>query len=410
MKNIKRLKGYLSIVVMPVLLVTLAISCKKSESNISVVSDDKTKPGIVTDVQVENINGGAHITYKLPNSKNLLYVLASYKINDSHTRETKASYYTDTILVDGFSRAKEYEVTLYAVSRANIKSDPVVVKVNPKTPNYLLINTNLAVTADFGGANFYGLNPNRTPIALHVISYNETTKTYDEQEPEYTSTDTVNFSVRGFDATPHKFGVFTTDRFGNVSDTVFKTLTPLFETLLDKSKFSVYHLPSDSPIGFQWEFRYFFDGNTGEPGWHTVPGAGVAMQGTFSLGANAKISRFVLWERMNSPFGYQNIKRMTLWGSDKDAPQDSQLPKNSSAGTISGDWVNLGNFVFPNPPSGLPANQANASDFQFVANGVNFKMPGNAPATKFIRFSVTETWGGLDYVNALEISLYGNPF
>lgn len=408
MKNIKRLKGYLSFVIMPVLLVTLAISCKKSESNISVVSDDKTKPGIVTDVQVENINGGARITYKLPNSKNLLYVLASYKINDSRTRETKASYYTDTILVDGFSRAKEYEVTLYAVSRANVKSDPVVVKVNPKTPNYLLINTNLAVTADFGGANFYGLNPNRTPIALHVISYNETTKTYDEQEPEYTSTDTVNFSVRGFDATPHKFGVFTTDRFGNVSDTVFKTLTPLFETLLDKSKFSVYNLASDSPIGYNWQFKQFFDGNTGEPGWHT--NSAPTMQGTFSLGVSAKISRFVLWERMNSPFGYQNIKKMTLWGSDKDAPQDSQLPKNSSAGTISGDWVNLGNFVFPNPPSGLPANQANASDFQFVANGVNFKMPGNAPATKFIRFSCTETWGGLDYVNALEISLYGNPF
>jgi hypothetical protein len=109
-----------------------------------------------------------------------------------------------------------------------------VVKVNPKTPNYLLINTNLAVTADFGGVNFYGLNPNRTPIALHVISYNETTKTYDEQEPEYINTDTVNFSVRGFDATPHKFGVFTTDRFGNISDTVFKTLTPLLKPCLIK--------------------------------------------------------------------------------------------------------------------------------------------------------------------------------
>jgi hypothetical protein len=408
MKNIKRLKGYLSFVIMPVLLVMLAIACKKSESNISVVSDDKTKPGVVTDVQVENINGGARITYKLPNSKNLLYVLANYKINDTRTRETKASYYTDTILVDGFSREKEYEVTLYAVSRANIKSDPVVVKVNPKVPNYLMINTNLDITADFGGVNFYGLNPNKTPIALHVLSYNETTKSYDEQEPEYISTDTVNFSVRGFDATPHKFGVFTTDRFGNVSDTVFKTLTPLFETLLDKSKFSVYNLASDSPIGYNWQFKQFFDGNTGEPGWHTS--SAPTMQGTFSLGVSAKISRFVLWERMNSPFGYQNIKKMTLWGSDKDAPQDSQLPKNSPAGTVSGDWVNLGNFVFPNPPSGLPANQANASDFQFVANGVNFKMPGNAPATKFIRFVCTETWGGLDYVNALEISLYGNPF
>jgi hypothetical protein len=67
MKNIKRLKGYLSFVIMPVLLVMLAIACKKSESNISVVSDDKTKPGVVTDVQVENINGGR--TYNLQVAK-----------------------------------------------------------------------------------------------------------------------------------------------------------------------------------------------------------------------------------------------------------------------------------------------------------------------------------------------------
>ncbi|RYZ29181.1 MAG: hypothetical protein EOP49_40820, partial [Sphingobacteriales bacterium] len=28
---------------------------------------------------------------------------------------------------------------------------------------------------------------------------------------------------------------------------------------------------------------------------------------------------------------------------------------------------------------------------------------------KYLRFEVTQTWGGQDYVNAMEISLYGNP-
>jgi hypothetical protein len=407
MKKINNRRWLTGLMLMPVLLIMLIVSCKKSESNIEVVSNDTTKPGVVTNVKVENLNGAARLTYTLPNSKNLLYVLASYNINDKTTRETKASYYTDTITVDGFARAKEYEVTLYAVSRANIKSDPITVKVNPKTPNYLLINDNLDITPDFGGANFFGLNPNKVPIAVHVLSLNDKTNKYDEQDPQYINTDSVNFSVRGYDATPKKFGVYTTDRFGNVSDTVYKTLTPLFETLLDKSKFYTYHLDSDSPIGYGWEFKYLFDGNTGEPGWHTL--SAPTKQGTFALGTNAKLSRFVLWERLSGVFGYQNIRQLTLWGTSSDAPKDSVLPKNSAPGTVSGDWVNLGNFTYPNPPSGLPSNQANASDIAFVAAGVNFKIGINAPATKFIRLECTQTWGGLDYVNALEISLYGNP-
>lgn len=407
MKKINNRRWLTGLMLAPVLLIMLIVSCKKSESNIEVVSNDTTKPGVVTNVKVENLNGAARLTYTLPNSKNLLYVLASYNINDKTTRETKASYYTDTITVDGFARAKEYEVTLYVVSRANIKSDPITVKVNPKTPNYLLINDNLDITPDFGGANFFGLNPNKVPIAVHVLSLNDKTNKYDEQDPQYINTDSVNFSVRGYDATPKKFGVYTTDRFGNVSDTVYKTLTPLFETLLDKSKFYTYHLDSDSPIGYGWEFKYLFDGNTGEPGWHTL--SAPTKQGTFALGTNAKLSRFVLWERLSGVFGYQNIRQLTLWGTSSDAPKDSILPKNSAPGTVSGDWVNLGNFTYPNPPSGLPPNQANASDLAFVAAGVNFKININAPATKFIRLECTQTWGGLDYVNALEISLYGNP-
>ncbi|AYL99265.1 DUF4959 domain-containing protein [Mucilaginibacter celer] len=407
MKKINNRRWLAALVMVPVLLMVLIASCKKMESPVEVVSNDTTKPGVVTNVKVENLNGGARLTYTLPNSKNLLYVLASYKINDKITRETKASYYTDTVMVDGFARAQEYEVTLYAVSRANIKSDPVTIKVNPKTPNYLLINDNLAITPDFGGANFFGFNPNKVPVAVHIISFNEKRNAYDEEEPQYLSTDTVNVSVRGYDAVPKKFGVFVTDRFGNVSDTVFKTLTPLFETLLDKSKFYTYHLPSDSPIGYGWEFKYFFDGNTGDPGWHTL--SAPTKQGTFGLGTSAKLSRFVLWERLNGIYGYQNIRQMTLWGSNSDSPGDSTLPLSSAPGTVSGDWVNLGNFTFPNPPSGLPPNQANASDQAFVAAGVNFKISINAPATKFIRFQCTQTWGGLDYVNAMEISLYGNP-
>jgi hypothetical protein len=158
MKKIDNRKRLAWFVLAPVLIMALFSACKKQESNIEVVSNDKTKPGVVTDIKVKNFNGGAYITYKLPSSANLLYVLADYKINDNRSRQTKASYYTDTIMVDGFAQTKEYQVTLYTVSRANIKSDPVVVTVHPDLPEYLLVNTGLALTPDFGGVNVFGLN------------------------------------------------------------------------------------------------------------------------------------------------------------------------------------------------------------------------------------------------------------
>jgi hypothetical protein len=409
MKKINNRRYLNWLMLAPVLLVMLLASCKKMESNIEVVSNDKTKPGPITAVKVENLNGSARLTYTLPDTKNLLYVLAKYNINDTKSRETKASYYTDTIMVDGFAKAKEYTVTLYAVSRANIMSDPVTVKVNPTTPNYELINSNLVATADFGGANFFGFNHNKVPVAIHVITFNETTKVYDEQTPQYISGDTINVSALGFPATPKKFGVFTTDRFGNISDTVFTTLTPLYEIALDKTKFFTYHLASDSPIGYGWEFKYFFDGNKGDPGWHTLSN-GLKI-GTFGLGVTAKISRVRLYNRLPDIYGYQNTRQFTIWGATKDNPQDyGPWPATiTPEGTVLGDWVNMGNFVFPNPPSGLAAGQANQADIAFAADGIDFKIPRVAPAVKYIRFQCTQTWAGLDYVNAKEITISGNP-
>lgn len=392
---------------LPVLAVLLAASCSKSESPVEVISDDMTKPGIVTEVKVENLNGAARITYKLPESRNLLYVLAQYPINEEKVRESKTSYYRDTIIADGFASEGEYEVTLYTVSRANIMSDPVVVKVQPKTPNYILVNEGLQISPDFGGANFYGPNPDGSPISVHLLAFNKATNQFEEREPEYINGTTVDVSLRGFEATEQEFGVYTSDRFGNVSETRYAKMVPLFETLLDKSKFFVYRLPSDAPIGYGWELRYFFDGSLNEPGWHTLTAP--LTVGTFGIGQTAKISRFVLWNRLPNMYSFQNAKAITIWGSNEDQPQDSPLPRNSEPGTVAGDWVNMGNFEYPDPPSGLPGSQANASDNAFAAAGINFRMPSSAPPVKYIRFVCTQTWGGLNYINAMEISLYGSP-
>ncbi|HTN20248.1 MAG TPA: DUF5000 domain-containing lipoprotein [Pelobium sp.] len=400
--------------IIPVLFILLVsfTACQKMDSYNDPVSSDMTKPDVITNVKITNFNGGAYITYDLPQTENLLYVLAQYKINGKTTRETKSSFYSDTITVEGFAKSADYEVTLYAVSRANVKSDPVIVKVHPDTPPYLLIKPTIDFTADFGGINVTGKNPLKNPVGVIIIALDSSLNSLEVQDQYYTKLDTINYSVRGYNATPHKFGVYVTDQYGNVSDTIIKTVTPLYETLLDKSKFFAYKLPSDTEIGYGWDLPYFWDNKTdgSSNGWHTNPGATAPFIATFGIGKIAKLSRFILWERPNEyAYGHGNPEDFTIWGSSKDSPQDAIMPLNSAIGTVVGDWVNLGNYHFPDPPSGLLPGSTNAQDEAFVRAGVNFNFAISNPKVKFIRFAVRQSWSHGDFAHAMEISLYGDP-
>src|SRR5258708_25004031 len=146
-------------------------SCSKIDNYNGPVSTDKTKPGIVTNVRVVNFNGGAYIIYTLPNSPNLLYVQAEYKINDTKSRQTKSSYYSDTITVNGFANIQDYTVTLYSVSRADVKSDPVTVTVHPATPVYKLVRPTIVLSPDFGGVNIKAIDSFKKPVGIILISY-----------------------------------------------------------------------------------------------------------------------------------------------------------------------------------------------------------------------------------------------
>lgn len=409
-KTKKYLKQLLPVIA--VMLIMFMGSCKRNDGYNIPVSNDKTKPGVVTNIQVKNLNGAAYITYTLPNSPNLLYVQAQYNINGKTVRQTKASYYTDTVLVDGFAKSQDYQVTLWSVSRANVMSDPVTVTVHPDTPWYLLAKPTIALAPDFGGINIKGINRGKKDLGFILVAFDNSTQALEVQDQHYTNVDTVNYSVRGYAATPRKFGIYVTDQFGNISDTTIITLTPIFETLLDKSQFSVYKLPTDSPTAYGWEVYYLWDNKTDDysNGWHTAPGGPQPMQCTFNLGVSAQLSRFIMWERPDQyAYSHGNPKDFSIWGSNQPAPQDALLPQLAAPGTVVGDWVNLGNYHYPDPPSGLTPGFTNATDNAFVAAGVNFDITPGSPKVHFFRLLVHDTWSGGDFAHVMEFSIYGNP-
>jgi hypothetical protein len=117
-----------------------------------------------------------------------------------------------------------------------------------------------------------------------------------------------------------------------------------------------------------------------------------------------------MWERIGQyTYSAGNPRDFSLWGSNVASPKDSKLPLTAPEGTVIGDWVNLGNYHFPDPPSGLSPGSTNAQDEAFVKAGVNFTVPFNAPAVKFLRLSVSKTWSGGTSTHVMELSLYGIP-
>ncbi|WP_316843947.1 DUF4959 domain-containing protein [Pedobacter psychrodurus] len=395
-----------------VITASCLLSCKKSDGDREPLSSDTAKPGPVSNVTVKNFNGGAVISYALPSTNNLLYVMAEYKINNTVVRQTKSSFFLDTIRVEGFQRSQDYTVTLHAVSRAEVKSDPVVVTVHPDIPYFQLIRNSLRITPDFGGINIKADNPARRSVGLNMIAIEPANNRLEIQNQTFLNSASIDYSIRGYEAVEKKFGVAVTDQFGNVSDTLFVDLTPLHEELLDKSRFSVYRQFTDATIGYGWEVPFLWDGLTteagGTKGWHTTVGPlPKAMQVTFAVGKLYKLSHFMLWARPSASYGYGNPRDFTVWGSSKDNPQDAVTPGGSAVGTVSGDWVVLGDYHFPNPPSGLLPGNTNAADAQFINNGVDFNVPFNSPSTKYIRFVIKDTWGGTDYAHMMELSFYG---
>lgn len=396
-------------------------SCSKVGQGNEVVSEDMSKPDPITNVKVQNLNGAAIITYTLPRTQNTLYVIADYVINENTgaKRQSKSSYYSDTTLVEGFAEAKEYEVVLKVMSRAGVASDPVTVKVHPDIPPYEMVRQTLTLNPDFAGVAASAINVLKKNIGVVMVYDDPAYGRYVIREQNFTNFETINYATRGFDTLPKRVGAYTTDAFGNISDTLFKTVEPLYEVQLDRSKFFAYSLPLDKPpYTSAYGVNKLWNGIlAGEDCWHTAvlsgPNAAYPYTCTFGISVKAKLSRFTLWNRQLTGryWGGENPKTFSVWGSDKEQPADIALPSGQPVGTTAGDWVNLGNFKYPDPPSGNQASPGTvtAADIAYWNAGVEFNIPIASPPAKFIRVSVESTWGNNNYGAIAEMRFYGDP-
>lgn len=382
----------------------LALACTSQIEFREPIGNEGEKPDVVSNIRVVNQEGKAQIIYDLPNSTNLMYVKAIYSINTGQQIEVKSSIYKDTIVVAGFADTEEHEVKLYSVSRNEVLSDPVTVKVKPLEAPFIKVFKSLEVTNAFGGYNLTAKNPSRDNISIIVMKknvFNEYER--DNQKSVYTKTDSIVSKVRGLDTLEQEFAIYVKDNWGNNSDTIIKRVKPIFEEQMDPTKFRGFVLPGDAPqVTNGARLEYAWDGLLGWPNTsftHQINGGDQPHMITFDMGVTAKISRF--WIRPfpeGTRFYYlSTMKRFEIYGSNNP----------NLNGALDDSWILLGSYEVVKP-SGLPYGTDNSEDQATAGAGFNWEVDLQAPKVRYIRIRCLENFAGGTAQSINEIKVYGS--
>ncbi len=391
------------ILIFSLLCFSLAISSCSREKYIDPMADNGATPDPVSQVSFKPLPGAAVIKYKLPANENLRYVKAVYNIRPGVEREVIASLYQDSLIVDGLPSIQEYEVKLYSVSYGEKLSTPVTVKVVPTTPPLLEAYNTLSFRETFGGTTITFNNSGEASLAVVILTPDSSGK-LSEVETYYTKSLEGRVSVRGFPAQPRIFGAVIRDRWGNLSDTVTQTITPIFEEQIPKDRFLEVHLLGDTyePHIANGYMYMIWDGRIAPNGgialFHTKPGSGMPQSFTFDMGRVATLSRYKLWHRGPG----------TQWAYQLGAPRKWEVWGSVTAPRTDGSWegwTKLMDCESYKPSGEGPVTTEDA--LYATSTGEDFVFPENLPPVRYLRFKILETWGYLDYIYIQEVTFWG---
>jgi len=399
-KRNNMMKHIIKLLTVSLVLVLFACEEHKNEP----IFKDSSIPTVIENVIVTPINGGLDIKYDLPNNSDLLYVKAVYTTSKGVEAEVKASAFKNELQILGFGDTAERTVRLYSVDRSENTSQPITVSAAPLTPPVTIIQESMEITPDFGGARFTWENALNTPISIELMSENEFGE-LETIETVYTKQTATKSSLRGFESVPRLFAAVIRDRYDNYSDTIFaktpdRMLVPLFEQRLDKTAFKKVVLENDDNWD-AWEGDYwnFFDDEM-ESIVHTQGDKPRPSIMTVDLGANVTLSRFTVHQRLSHgiihAFAHGNPKTYKVYGAKELPGMDGNLD----------DWILLKDCESIKP-SGSPIGTNTDEDIDHLWAGDEFTFD-EAIEIRYFRFAVYSTWDGAGYINASEMTFWGN--
>ncbi|MCT1523997.1 DUF5000 domain-containing lipoprotein [Sphingobacterium hotanense] len=388
--------------------VFLAIAC--TEEKHGPIESDSLPVSAISNLQIKPTPGGAELTYTLPTSTSLSHVMAEVTFPDGKVKQFVSSQYTTTIIVEGLPELTNYPVKVYAVNRSNVPSDAVESNFTCLEPPYLDVFKSLAMKADFGGVNVkWGGNLTESKLGV-VLMANDSLGDFVQYGSEYSTLVDLSHSFRGMKSESNRFGAFIKDRYGNVSDTLYAELTPLFESLISKANFKEHTLPGDAAqypaseatVGFRYIWDDVYSVNYAAPymnyrSFISNDPRPLPLHITFDLGKQYLLTRM----RLNNYYQFQNrgVKKYEIWGHAGTPPSD---------GSWDG-WVKLGEHEQFKPSGNTfgPSNVTEA-DKRYWEAGDMVQLNGEVGPIRYIRFRALSNWSGTLNFNLMELTFWGS--
>lgn len=418
----------------------IALSC--GDDHVNGPNGSTAIPAQLKVRDIKNISGASVIYYDRPNDKNLQYVKAVWTTDDGIEYNQTASYYTDSVKVDGFGEEGEYRVKLYSVSSGETYSEPVEVKVNPTRPPYLIAYDNLQILPTFRGIRVLSENLTGAKLAFRTFKKDLSSGEWVETGTEYTINPHIEYFNRGHAPdTLQEFRVQIRDRWGHWSPPKDESCIPWFEVELPKNLFQEvaycnltgdgsyvpdqtgYLLPSNfwghkmhAWSGSDVQFKKLWDGvaTASSSCYHTKPFAPLPQHFTIDLGGQYNLSRFVLWPRNDAANlfrgGHPQIIR--IYGATYNGPDPAELTDNLYDPS---GWQDLGIFYLSradglfDPYPGT--NDRTAEDNALIAKGHEMILKASDQKVRYIRVQTikcfsTNTNSGSVMIG--EISVFGS--
>ena len=413
---------------------------------------DSDAPAPVTNPQVENLNGGAIITYDLPADDDLLGVKAVYSLDDGMERESFASAFTDTIILEGYGTTGQYAVTLYALDKSRNESTPVSVQIEPMTPPVDLLRRTLHVQQAFGGIYLTWENTFEKEMAITLYAA-DSTGFLQQYDIHYSNALNGSTSFRGFDDTERAFRIEVRDRWNNYAPPLDTAIKPLKEVEIFGREnglviWETYGLGNDwykymgnipatsaqwtlftDGVGYgtysqlvNWNTHYFTV--TADQQLHFAP-----FYIMIDMKKMASYSRFKFWQGNRSPIGSAAVPIVfSLWGTNSPKPVDmaagqiANLQYWTEWRTVGGievngtgewmnDWEKLGEYrlVYPSGMTMYVAGQVTAEDQEFIQAGFDFDVDPamTSKPFRYLRFRVEQTNSNEQWMLP-ELQFFGN--
>jgi hypothetical protein len=370
---------------------------------------DKTPPPPVTNVEAISIPGGAKITYELPVSDDdISYVKAEYNQNGK-LWTVRTSIYSDTLIIEGLGSIEPITATLYVVDHSENTSSGVSVNFTPETPPIQTIFESVKLLPDFGGVKVLWTNDTNTEVGI-TIFIEDASGIMRAENTRFSRERLGEVTFRGYESKEYHFAALIIDKWGHESEKKEAYLTPLYEKLLDKSKFKEAALPGDNvstnanrPLPLTWD-------NNKSTFWHAEyinSPYEFPMYFTIDLGVTAHLSRFKYWNRINHYFDNFGLKTFEVWGAKECKPGMSDAYWTGSE--WKNDWEKLGDFELKRPSGATEEiGRPTGIDLEAAESGHEYYIPIDSQDLQYVRFVVKTVWSPGNAIVMAEIEIYGD--